>query len=243
MMPTPYRIVTIPKVGKGLFDHQQTLDLARRFQEFRLLALKTSPNAFGSTYEVEVQRGLEQTFERLSNTKATQFVALPREACCNRGDLREGDLNDLTSSEWLGFVVLLGPQEGQVSTSAQKDPYPEMTSWAEPRCHQSTAEESSRLQFHLNGMFVRPSARKSGIGMRLVMSALHEAQRQGSVSGRDVYCTCVVDEWNDSAKKLYERCGFEVSEKERYNVCGEDRVALRMELWRRSQSAEDAEVV
>lgn len=242
MSPTSYRIVTIPKFNEDSENGQQILALAHKFREFRLFALKTSPGAFASTYEAEVQRGLDQTFERLRNTKAIQFVALPLAVDRQKDEACEAHLSDLTDNEWLGFVVLLGPQEDPSGISAQKDPYPEMTSSTESKEQRSVAAETACLRFHLNGMFVHPSVRNSGIGIRLVSSALQHAIRQATIFGSHLYCTCIVDEWNESARRLYERCGFEVKGTELYKVGGEDRVALRMEMWRDSACGGQATV-
>jgi ribosomal protein S18 acetylase RimI-like enzyme len=53
--------------------------------------------------------------------------------------------------------------------------------------------------------------------------------------GRGYHCTIIVDEWNQSARKLYERVGFKVVARETY---AEDRIALRMELRRVDEAAE-----
>lgn len=236
MMSTSFRIVTIPKTGENPENNRQLLTLAQKFRAFRLFALKTSPGAFASTYEDEAQRGLDQTFERLKNTKATQFVAL---SCGEKTDnVCEASLETLTESEWLGFVVLLGPQEHSTGISAQHDPYPEMATSTKARQELSKLGETGHFHFHLNGMFVHPSARRLDIGKQLIRSALHDAERQGANSGCGTCCRCIVNEGNDGAQSLYERCGFVVTGKEMYHVCGEDRVTLRMELWRGGRVAD-----
>lgn len=205
MMPASSRILTIPKTDEDSDNHQQFLALAQKFRAFRLFALKTSPGAFASTYEDEVQRGLNQTFERLKNAKATQFVALSCDGQTN--NVCEANLETSIESEWLGFVVLLGTQEDSTGISAQRDPYPEMTTSTKPEQHQSMLKETKYLHFHITGMFVHPSARGLGIGKRLITSVLQDAERQAGNSGCRTCCKCIVNEGNEDAQSLYERCG------------------------------------
>ena len=67
-----YQIVTIPKLDQRITEHSQ-LALAHKFREFRLLALKTAPGTFASSYDDEVKRDLDHTFERLRHPKTTPF--------------------------------------------------------------------------------------------------------------------------------------------------------------------------
>lgn len=75
-------------------------------------------------------------------------------------------------------------------------------------------------------MFVVPFVRRSGVGVALVRAALERAEFEGASLGCGVCCTIIVDEWNESANKFYERSGFQVVARELY---GEDRVALRVQ--------------
>jgi len=225
----PYRIVTIPKLDETIAEHNQ-LALAHKFREFRLLALKTAPGAFASSYDDEARRGLEHTFERLRHAKATQFVALAGEASTpEKAQIREADIGELLGRDWLGFIVLIGLEEGLGSLSAKSDPLSQV---AKGTRLDGTADEMHKnnvMRFHLNGMFVSPSARRSGMGACLIEAALDAAKSESEKSSCGFHCTIIVDEWNDAAIKLYERVGFEVVATETY---GEDRIALRMELSR-----------
>lgn len=100
-----YRIVTIPKLDGKVAEHQQ-IALAHKFREFRLLALKTAPGAFASSYDDEAKRDLDHTFERLRHPKATQFVALAGEASTpDLPQIHEGDVGELLERGWLGSTL------------------------------------------------------------------------------------------------------------------------------------------
>lgn len=232
-----YQIVTIPKLDERIKEHNQ-LALAHKFRDFRLLALKTTPGAFASSYDEEAKRGLDHTFERLRHAKATQFVTLAGEASTpDMAHVHEADVGELLDRDWLGFIVLIGPEEGLGTVSAKADPLSQITkeTTSDGRVHR--LRNNDAISFHLNGMFVSPSARRCGMGVRLIEAALDAAGSMSQNSRYGFHCTIIVDEWNDAAIKLYERVGFEIVAKETY---GEDRIALRMEL---SQGGEAAEVV
>ena len=227
-----YRIVTIPKFDGDATTNDQQLALAHKFRDFRLFALKTSPGAFASTYEEESRRGLDHTLERLMSIKATQFVALAVDGTLEDDAVCEADMSDLLQRDWLGTVVLMGPNEGSKIISANADPVDQMAARGD-----QVAEEDSHgaLHFHLNGMFVQISARRSGMGRRLIEAALGMAREKVKYSDMSgMHCTIIVDEWNNSARSLYARCGFEVVATEVY---GDNRIALRMELREAGESA------
>jgi ribosomal protein S18 acetylase RimI-like enzyme len=228
MTSTAYRVVTIPKLHERITKNDQ-IALAHKFRNFRLLALQTAPGAFATSYEEEAQRGLDHTFERLRHAKATQFVALANEtSALDVADVCEADINEMLGNEWLGFIVLIGPEEGLGSVSARSDPFGQIKAETETSEPEKRAD-GGVLRFHLNGMFVCPSARRCGMGARLIEAALDAARLTSVRDDRGHHCTIIVDEWNQAAKKLYERVGFKVVARETY---GEDRIALRMELRR-----------
>lgn len=229
-MSISHRIVTIPRPTVEATQDYQLIALAQKFRQFRLLALRDSPGAFASTYEEEAGRGLDQTLDRLKNTKATQFLALEAETTTyvrQADQPGEASFDDLLQHDWLGVIVLIGLHDGGGSMSAKSDPFDQIAKATEEMIE---VEEGKTLHFHLNGMFVRPSARRSGLGANLIHAALARAESESANSGRGFACTIIVDEWNKSARDLYAKCGFQAIAKETY---GSDRVAIRMRSCRR----------
>ena len=229
----PYRIFTIPKLDETVAEHNQ-LALAQKFREFRLLALKTAPGAFASSYDDEAKRGLEHTFERLRHAKATQFVALASASTQDTAHIHEANIADLLDRDWLGFIVLIGLGEDLSSISAKSDPLSQVAKGTKLDGGAYETHNNNVIRFHLNGMFVSPAARRCGMGVRLIEAALGTAKSISDKTSCGFHCTIIVDEWNDAAIKLYERVGFEVVATETY---GEDRIALRMELRRGGEAA------
>jgi GNAT superfamily N-acetyltransferase len=234
MASTTYRVVTIPKLDERTTkdDH---LALAHKFRNFRLLALKTAPGAFASSYDEEARHGLDHTFERLRHAKATHFVALASET--SRLDLNhvhEADLNELLGLEWLGYIVLIGPEECLGTVSAKANPFGHVKDNTRESVPEIKSSKEDVLRFHLNGMFVCPSGRRRGMGVRLIEAALDAARTVGLTDDRGYHCTIIVDEWNLAARKLYERVGFNVVARETY---GEDRPALHMAVHRVGEAA------
>nr|OQO04098.1 hypothetical protein B0A51_17552 [Rachicladosporium sp. CCFEE 5018] len=99
----------------------------------------------------------------------------------------------------------------------------------------SSCQVDAGLYFHLNGLFVRPAARGHGLGRTLVEAAIAQTlSNSQEVGASEVIVTILVDEWNTTARLLYESCGFVVIAKETYRQQAQEqakaRVALRMEL-------------
>ncbi|GAB7325613.1 hypothetical protein MBLNU13_g09599t1 [Cladosporium sp. NU13] len=229
-----YQIVTIPKLDGKIAEHNQ-LALAHKFRDFRLLALKTAPGAFASSYDDEVKRDLDHTFERLKHAKATQFVALAGEASTpDMAHHREVDVGELLDRDWLGFIVLIGLDEGLSTVSAKSSPFSQVTKRNNSDETVHKPRNKHAMRFHLNGMFVAPSARRCGMGASLIEAALDRARSMSERGSCGFHCTIIVDEWNHAAIKLYERVDFKVVAKEIY---GEDRIALHMELSRGREAA------
>ena len=237
------RIHTLPKLHAQTYrDDNASRLLAETFRDFRLHALKTAPGAFAASYEEEYERGLGHTIERLAATKATHFVALSQSESESAPSIDDSDLKiyGLLGGAWQGMIVLLGPQdESSGAVTARADPFAGMTGVSNER-RKDEAKSADQLHYHLNGMFVVPAARGSGLGRRLVERALWRAKMDTMRLRRDCVCTIIVDEWNVAARRLYERCGFVVVCRETYvqrprglvhgESRSEERIALRMEL-------------
>lgn len=66
----PFEIVQIPR------DDSSIRSYVEQYKTFRLLALKTNPEAFGSTYEREIAFSDDIWYGRLENPQATTFLVL-----------------------------------------------------------------------------------------------------------------------------------------------------------------------
>ena len=203
-----YYIVLVPK----LTGNDSNIDaLAQKFRTFRLSALTKSAAAFASTYEMEIQRGLDQSVERLLAPKAAHFIAL-RRADETAGPAQEDDVMKwLLNDEWVGMNVLLGPEDGDELSvpAANLDPFRRMTASDAPASPPET-DGNKDLHYHMNGMFVDPVTRGSGAGKGLMDAVLHSAAAEGVRLGKPVRVTLAVYSHNDAAYRLYTKSGFRV---------------------------------
>jgi ribosomal protein S18 acetylase RimI-like enzyme len=208
-----YHVVRAPKLTEQDLNINA---LAEKFREFRLRSLKNAPDAFASTYEVESQRGLDQSIGRLVSPKATHFVVLrsSRKAIPSEGDAEI--LSHLLEDYWAGMVVLLGPEEGNEFSvpSANIDPFGRMTASKASTAPEAVlfepSEDPKDMHFHINGTFVDPSARGSGLGGRLMDAAIKDAEEEAAKVERVMRLTLSVFSHNPAARKVYEKSGFRV---------------------------------
>ncbi|KAF2722669.1 hypothetical protein K431DRAFT_283807 [Polychaeton citri CBS 116435] len=248
MVDLQYRIFTLPKLQPAGSQDWSLKYLAEKYRKFRLHALKTSPEAFASTADSPTELDIQCTIQRLSNPKAVQYIAAEGEILKIAGSSPEGIRESLSHAEWLGLIVLLGPEESAVTgpPSAKTDPFAQMTvqptdsvktsTFVSPNVSQATKEPS--LHYHLNGMFVTPTARSRGIGNALIQTALATGLAQARKQGCSTSFSIAVNEENRSAQALYEKVGFTYTGKETYTqetriahgIATIERVALHMEM-------------
>jgi ribosomal protein S18 acetylase RimI-like enzyme len=212
MANTPtYRVVLVPQLTENDSDINS---FAQKYREFRLRALKEAPDAFASTYEDEIQRGLEQSVQRLTNPKAAHFIALRATEQHESTEGRDGDVQCLLHDQWVGAVVLLGPEEGDEFSvpSANIDPFKQMTGTAAMNSYRlfEKSEDPLDIHFHINGTFVDPSARGNKLGDRLMAAALKLAEEEAVKHDRKLRVTLSVFSHNPAARRLYEKAGFRV---------------------------------
>ncbi|KAJ9627863.1 hypothetical protein H2203_003081 [Taxawa tesnikishii (nom. ined.)] len=234
------KIVRIPLVPQSTMGSTAEERLIRRSREFRLYALQTTPEAFASSYDEESQRDLDYFRSRLSNPKATTFVALK--------DTKQTSLDVLeecSRAEWLGVVVLLGPHIAETVTavSASTNPWLKMAIHEQAQkdaCIEETPETRLEMtaMFHLSGMFVSPAARGRRLGEKLIGEALNHGKSESRRKGVGLFrCALAVDDTNIAAKAVYRKMGFEVVAEEMYQprpVQGKvqpERKATRMGLY------------
>ncbi|KAF2761743.1 hypothetical protein EJ05DRAFT_472713 [Pseudovirgaria hyperparasitica] len=184
--------------------------LVLRQKEYRLGALQASPQCFASSYDREVAFEHDVWDTRLRNPLAETLVAV------RPGD-KSGRLADqaevILYQPWLGTIVLTGPMEGHnsvdplvkgnsVVASAVDSPNETM--------QDATAKgEDSVPHYQLNAIYVSPSDRGLGIGKLLIDAAIERvvSKEQDAQIAR---ITLIVDYYNHAARRLYERCGFQV---------------------------------
>lgn len=239
--PPTFSVMELPKLHPGDREKAPWMLLAERYRALRLRSLKVAPEAFASTYEVESQRGLDRTLDRLSNPKARHFVAVAGERAGQLGVPSDVNIEDICEREWVGMIVLIGPIEDSIM--ANQDPLKTAASGGEQSIETTSADDQRRrgcsVEFVINGIFVELAVRGQGIGKALVDTALAQARSRGVGQGTDICVTVLVNEENQEAHKLYERAGFEVVGREFYrqesgglsDECrAEERVALKMRL-------------
>ena len=217
--PNTYQIVTLPKLRNGSETESRMNALAEKLRALRLRALQVAPEAFAAEYELEKQRRLDQTLERLNTPKAIHFIATSKSGLTPGSPGYSDDVDGIVSREWLGMIVLLGPQEDEEGVSERQDPFARMT--ADGTVIHSVAQSlhnppgCNALHFHLNGMFVDLSARRGGLGKALIDAALRRAEAEACKASTGLRVTISVYDHNVAARKLYERSGFEVIKEEK----------------------------
>ena len=200
-----FDIIRLPRMSPDTHDADD-IALAESFRTLRLLALRTDPDAFASSYDIEIKRGLDQTLTRLSNPKAANLIAA----------LHQDSTSHIPSLQWAGMIALLGPEDDFANgVSAKSDPMGQMTPGSEPAS--STEQPREELTFALNNVFVKPEARGRGLARRLMDAALQLAQDECLARHASRWkCTVLVDAENEPARALYENAGFMIVGEEHY---------------------------
>ncbi|KAL1599768.1 60S ribosomal protein L10A [Paraconiothyrium brasiliense] len=174
-----YSIVRLPKSH----NHPPTWKaLIAKQKALRLQSLLTSPDSFSSTYEREIAFTDADWEARLRNPSAYTLIAVKSTASRTgnqRDDERRPD-SDYLDGEWIGSVVLVGPEE---------------------------EHESPFATFDIYALFVLPEARGKGVGGKLIESAASEAQTLTGGASK-VLIRAAVASGNERVLKLYERAGF-----------------------------------
>jgi ribosomal protein S18 acetylase RimI-like enzyme len=134
-----------------------TPDDAAAYREIRLRSLQDHPEAFGSSYEEEVEVSAETLAERwrAAGDSRTNFGAF-------------------VGMRLVGIVTLNRYTAGKL-----------------------------RHRGYITGMYVDGSVRSQGVGLALIDVAITCARQQGIEE-----LTLAVTAGNDSARRLYRRCGF-----------------------------------
>ncbi|KAK4543678.1 hypothetical protein LTR36_005323 [Oleoguttula mirabilis] len=248
-----FTIRALPKLPVCPESDSYAIALAHKFRDIRLQSLKFAPEAFASSYEIESQRGIDHTLQRLSNPKADVIVAISSGSAVGGGHANVDELQQLLQADWVGFTGLLGPETEQTLSvvSAKRDPWAKVTAatstdtatgaTAAP-VTMSDGGDVKTLHYHIGGVFVSPSARHSGLGKAMIATAVAKAEAEARRAHASMRCSVLVKPENTAARGLYAKAGFVVVGEETYVqpprslVPGESQtekmVALRMELHR-----------
>ena len=157
-----------------------------RVKEFRLLALKTAPDAFLTTYAEAAAYPDDLWLSRLTNPEAVTFLALQE-------------------SRIVGSLTLIGPLPYLAEDHSPRD-----NPWNPPAvAATSPAKERAAVShWRINGMFVHPEARRQGIAKAIIEKSMAFAREQAALSGKEFVASIAVDDDNPAAKNLYKTCGF-----------------------------------
>lgn len=204
--------------------------IVQSYRAFRLLSLQTDPDAFASTYMEESREKDEFWQARLANAKASYFIAVSLNS------------DPSSSSNWLGMLTLLGPQDDEGLHTVSTNPWVSQGKTAAGMAarqidNKVQTQHERTVSFHFVGTYTVASARRRGIGNALFHAALSHAEKIGRQSaGASLQCTIFVDADNSPALRLYENSGFEGVESHTYKPkpveSGEraERLALKMVL-------------
>lgn len=191
---TTFRIVTIPKLRKDTKPDSESNELAEKFRELRLRSLKVAPDSFASRFADESRHTLDHTLDRLSTPKAVHFVATKEPNARRLSFDGQTDVQRMLQADWLGLIVLLGPQDTHNIDHSSGDPFQRMTAARREDVMLSgdNSESASSLHFHLNAMFVDPSARGGGLGLALIDAAVGRAEAEAAKLNASLKITITV---------------------------------------------------
>jgi len=211
-------------------DQDSLNHTASLLRYFRLHSLQATPDAFASTYEIEVEFAPEIWLQRVQNPDALHLVATVPEYRENTILHKDETLN---TAAWLGMIVLLtkyGVKRQPASASPWTYNQSQTSNTAGPS-KDGVRDVEPDVYYQLNGMFVHPVVRRCGLGRLLIQRALgwvKAATRERKIPSRRV--DVLVDTWNTAAVSLYQSCGFEPVGEDTYDVGGLKRIALSMSL-------------
>lgn len=170
-----FQIIQIPR------DDASVRLYVERYKAIRLLALKTDPDAFGSTYARENAFADDVWYNRLANPKAATFIAL--------------QADQVVCTVTIAGPLPCTPEE----SSPSKDPWSVIN---------SDANDVAQSHWRIVGMFTHPSARGQGIAKAILAEAIQYGINEARKSGKPFAGTIAVEHDNPAALALYEKCGF-----------------------------------
>jgi ribosomal protein S18 acetylase RimI-like enzyme len=155
---------------------------AVQYRNLRLNALKTSPDSFSSTYDIESAFGDEVWEQRLCEKGKQTFI-------CAASHVTSGD------TEWVGQVTLRGP--------LNRSDYDLPRESGQPPADQDVHTEL----WQMLSLFNLPEHRGRGLGKRLCQEALLYLEKERPASS--VLVRLMVKPQNTATVRLYQSLGFE----------------------------------
>jgi len=76
-------------------------------------------------------------------------------------------------------------------------------------------------------MFTLPEARGQGLAKTLIFKAIQYGSEEAAKAGKTFTATLVVDDDNEAARALYEKCGFSPIKQKPFNA-GRERISMLM---------------
>jgi len=175
-------------------------DHVTRYAHLRLAALKTNPEAFGSTFAGESAFSREQWCQRVDNPARTTFFATCAPSATADASLERDALGSYRNeSNWIGTLSLLGPE------MLCGVPFPAKIAEVEL--------DGDTEIYMLTGMWVDPEFRKKGVGRQLIEQAVKHMEGGQDREGKDrrkIFLLLEVTGANFEAQRLYESQGFVV---------------------------------
>ncbi|KAJ5198914.1 Acyl-CoA N-acyltransferase [Penicillium cf. griseofulvum] len=159
---------------------------AQRYRDLRLKALKTSPNSFSSTYDIESAFTDGDWIDRLTLPDRELFI-------CAATPLSHDSSSD--EIQWIGQVTLRGP-------SSRAD-FELPVEAGQPS--QKSDEEEERWQ--MLSLFTLAEYRGHGLGSKLCQEAINYLRSYRSFP-RQVQVRLIVKAGNHVTVELYRRLGF-----------------------------------
>lgn len=189
--------------------------LTTKYKNLRLTALKTAPTSFSSTYAHESQFSDETWTSRVLNPRGQTFIAVrrPSEHASTGLDAHD-EMQRLLHYEWVGQLTLIGPDV--LSEEEKGEPW---MVFLGGRDQSSTSDEGEagveggkHAAYILVGMFVLSAFQGLGIGRRLIEAAMERVERDRAEREDVARFTVIimVEQHNGTARRLYEKCGFDV---------------------------------
>jgi len=211
-------------------DEASMVNTAMLLRHLRLYSLQSSPDAFASTYEKEIEMSPEMWIERLQTPVARHVIATaktdPKDEIAEDRQVDE----TMNAAGWVGMLVLVeknidGRQPANLSpwiNVSQK-----LDDRNPPADLGDIKVEEHTMFYQVNGMFVHPYARRCGVGKLLIQRALrHVKERILELGMPACRVDVLVEVWNAPATGLYHCCGFVGVGEDKFVVNGLERKAL-----------------